>query len=49
MIAGSFYFQWNRCRKDNQTKYSDGLRDATFNAGSGFTSSIVYNRPASRW
>jgi hypothetical protein len=49
MIAGSFT-SFNGIDAGRIIRLnSDGLRDATFNAGSGFTSSIVYATPASRW
>jgi hypothetical protein len=42
MIAGSFT-SFNGIDAGRIIRLnSDGLRDATFNAGSGFTSSIVY-------
>jgi hypothetical protein len=41
MIAGSFTFNGIDAGRIIRLN-SDGLRDATFNAGSGFTSSIVY-------
>jgi hypothetical protein len=49
MIAGSFT-SFNGIDAGRIIRLnSDGLRDAFFNAGSGFTSSIVCNCPASRW